>query len=384
MPWNPAWVAARSWRRLAVAHLVAIAAALVLTSVLRVLLTAFLGATTTMVRAPLGRDQAQVLYEVATSPLPPLLLTLAVATVSGLLMARYVARRLRPLEIAATRIADGDLTTRVADRSPDEIGSLGRALDLMAVRLAESLRAVRAEKDRVDALLAARRDLVVGVSHELRTPIATLSAHLETLAEHPGRLGEYLPILRDQTARTARLIDELFELSRIDAGEQKVDLAPVSLPQALETVVASLKRLAWKERRIALEVHLPGSLPAVHADARRLEQIVVNLVGNALRFTPEGGLITIEAAALGREVEVRVSDTGIGIPPHERPHVFDRFYRGDHTKTCAPDAAGAGDGAGLGLAIVKGWVEAMGGSVEASSSEGGGTTIAFRLPSAGA
>ena len=137
-----------------------------------------------------------------------------------------------------------------------------------------------------------------------------------------------------------------------------------------------------------LTLRLPDALPLVQADVQRVEQVLVNLVANGLRFTPEGGIVAIEAKAGPRTVEVVVTDTGIGIPPEDLPHIFERSYRGDHARTFPrpgdrQPAASAGSGSGLGLAIVKGLVEAMGGAVDATSTPGEGTCVRFRLPLAG-
>jgi two-component system sensor histidine kinase ResE len=148
----------------------------------------------------------------------------------------------------------------------------------------------------------------------------------------------------------------------------------------IERVVATYKPLAWEQRRIVLEACLPDALPPVQADVLRTEQVLVNLVANALRFTPEGGIITIEAEAQSRAVEVRVSDTGIGIPPEDLPHIFERSYRGDPARRLPEPGDRLGSGSGLGLAIVKGLVEAMGGEVAATSAPGEGTCVRFRLP----
>jgi signal transduction histidine kinase len=244
--------------------------------------------------------------------------------------------------------------------------------------LDDSLHALETEKEQVETLLKARRDLVANVSHDLRTPVASLSAHLETLAEHPERLEAYLPILNDEAERVSGLIADLFELSRLEAHELKLDLTAAVLTDVVEKVVASYKPVAWERRRIVLEAHLPDSLPLVRVDVQRMEQVLVNLITNGLRFTPEGGIVTVEAESLGQNVEVRVRDTGIGIPVEDLPHVFERSYRGDRSRPGPEDRFSSGSG--LGLAIVKGLVEAMGGSVRAESVQGEGTCIGFRLP----
>lgn len=303
--------------------------------------------------------------------LPALIVAFLVASLSGLIVSRSLGRRLKPLEETAQKMASGDLTLRIADTSPDEIGRVGQAFDRMAERLEDSLHELEEEKEQVETLLRARRDLVANVSHDLRTPIASLAAHLETLSVHPERLDEYLSILNDETTRVSGLIADLFELSRLDAHELNLDLGPVVLPDVIAKVCASYRVVAWEQRRIVLEVHLPEALPLVQADAQRVEQILCNLITNGLRFTPEGGIITIEAEALATEVEMRVSDTGIGIAPEDLSHIFERSYKGDRSR--------GGDGSGLGLAIVKGLVEAMGGSVSATSTAGEGSCIYIRL-----
>jgi two-component system sensor histidine kinase BaeS len=311
---------------------------------------------------------------------PVLLLAVVLAVISGLLVARSLGRRLKQLETTAQTMASGDLTLRVEDTSPDEIGQVGRAFNQMAGQLGDSLQALEREKVQVEALLRSRRDLVANISHDLRTPIASLSAHLETLSAHPERLEEYLPILNDEAARTSDLIGDLFELARLDAHELQLDLAPTALSDVITRVAASYRSLAWERRRIVLEVELPPVLPPVLADVQRVEQVLANLITNGLRFTLEGGVITIEAERLDETVEVRVSDTGIGIPSDDLAHIFERFYRGDRARSRPAAQDHMSSGSGLGLAIVKGLVEAMDGSVSATSSPGEGTCIGFRLP----
>jgi signal transduction histidine kinase len=312
--------------------------------------------------------------------IPVLLLSVLLAAISGLVVARSLGRRLKQLEATAHSMADGNLTLRVVDTSADEIGQVGRAFNRMAEQLQALLQALAREKEQVETLLNARRELIANISHDLRTPIASLSAHLETLSAHPERLEEYLPILNDEAARTADLISDLFELARLDTHELELDLAPTALAEVINRVAASYRELAWERRRIVLEVDLPSQLPLVSADVQRVEQVLTNLITNGLRFTLEGGVITLQAEAVEDVVEVRVSDTGIGIPPEDLPYIFDRFYRADRARSRPAPQERLSSGSGLGLAIVKGLVEAMGGSVRASSSPGEGTCISFTLP----
>jgi signal transduction histidine kinase len=380
------WVAACLWRRLALYHLVAIFGTLVMVQLIVAGLTMATSRAAPVPGTGAVRDLAPgvrsvgYLFGAALGIVPALLLSTLVAAISGIIVSRSLGRRLSPLERTARKMADGDLTLRIEDTSPDEIGRVGRAFNQMAGQLQDSLQALKAEKGRVEALLCARRDLVANISHDLRTPIASIAAHLETLSDHPERLDAYLPILSDETDRISGLIDDLFELSRLDTHELELDLSPVALCDVIERVVTTYKRLAWEQRRIVLEACLPDALPPVQADAQRAEQVLVNLVANALRFTPEGGIVTVEAEAQPQAVEVRVSDTGIGIAPEDLLHIFERSYRVDRARMLLRPGDRLGSGSGLGLAIVKGLVEAMGGAVNATSAPGEGTCVHFRLP----
>ncbi len=369
------WIAVYLWRQLAFYHLAAIFATLVIVQ----LAIAIFGASTTRELAS-QVPFASYLYGATLGIVPALLLSAIVAAISGIIVSRSLGKRLSPLEQTARKMADGNLTLRVEDTSPDEIGRVGQAFNLMAGQLQDSLQALAVEKGQVEALLHARRDLVTNISHDLRTPIASLSTHLETLSEHPERLDAYLPVLSDETNRITGLIDDLFELSRLDAHELELHLSPVALLEVIKKVVTSYKGLAWEQRRIILEARLPDALPLVQANVQRTEQVLVNLVVNGLRFTPEGGIVTIEVQARSQVVEVSVSDTGIGIPPEDLPHIFERSYRGDLARTPLHPGDRLGSGSGMGLAIVKGLVEAMGGAVDATSTPGEGTCVRFQLP----
>jgi signal transduction histidine kinase len=380
------WVAACLWRRLAFYHLVAIFGTLMMVQLVVATLTMATSRVAPIPGTGTLRDLAPwvrfvgYLFGAALGTVPALLLSALVAAISGIIVSRSLGRRLSPLEQTARKMADGNLTLRIGDISPDEIGRVGQAFNQMAGKLQDSLQALKTEKGRVEALLHARRDLLANISHDLRTPIASLAAHLETLAEHPERLDPYLPVLSDETDGISGLIDDLFELSRLDARELELELSPVALCDVIERVVSTYKRLAWEQRRIVVEACLPDALPPVQADAQRAEQVLVNLVANALRFTPEGGIVTIEAEARPQAIEVRVSDTGIGIPPEDLPHIFERSYRGDRARTLPRPGDRLGRGSGLGLAIVNGLVEAMGGTVDATSVRGEGTCVRFLLP----
>lgn len=367
-------------RRLALIHFVMIAIALCVVQAGIVAVRSFWRASTTPMREAIGDPWVGALRETTLGPIPVLLIALLAGTVSAIVVSWTLGRRLRPLEETIRAMESGDLSRRVNDRSTDEVGRVARAFDRMADRLSEALRGQTEARKRVETLMDARRDLIANVSHDLRTPITNLAAHVEKLSERRERLEEYLPILRNSVTRVSEMIEELFEIARLDAQELRLNLEPVALSDVIDRVAGNYRGLAWEQRRIALRVESADPVPSVRADVQRVEQVLVNLVVNALRFTPEGGIVCIETEALPTAVEVRVRDTGQGIPQAALPNVFDRFYRGDPARTGAGPEDESGGGSGLGLAIVKGLVEAMGGSVSAESESGEGTCITFRLP----
>jgi signal transduction histidine kinase len=300
------------------------------------------------------------------------------------LLARRLSRRLERLTRATAAMAQGDLSQRVEPGRPDEIGSLSEHFNLMAARLQENRSALELEKRRVETALRTKRELEANISHELRTPLALIRGHIESLElSRSARLEldrEYLRVIQREVDNLNRLIEDLFALSTADTGGLSLHLEPLPLAQVVEQLVTALAPLARREQRVTVVAQINPDLPPVLADRQRLEQVVSNLVRNALRYTPEGGLVAIAArlGAPGRGgaplVEVTVSDTGLGIPPEQLPQLFDRFFRGD------PARERSQGGVGLGLAIVRELVEAMGGYVRVSSTVGQGSEFTFSLP----
>jgi two-component system phosphate regulon sensor histidine kinase PhoR len=222
-----------------------------------------------------------------------------------------------------------------------------------------------------------RRDFVANVSHELRTPLAALKAVIETLQagamEDPEAGREFLARADGEVDRLVVMVEELLELSRIESGS--VDLPRQPLEPAV-VISSAAERLRPYAEQSGLELHLeiPGDLPPVTGDAERLERAIVNLIRNAIEFTPEGGSVSVKAAAEDGSLDIRVADTGVGIPAADRPRVFERFFKASRAR---------GGGTGLGLAIVKHTVEAHGGSVAVESEEGRGSTFTITLPASG-
>jgi signal transduction histidine kinase len=225
-------------------------------------------------------------------------------------------------------------------------------------------------------LEAVRRDFVANVSHELRTPLTIVGGFAETLQDPdvpPEKRSEFARTIFSNTQRMQRIVDELLDLSRIESGHWKPRPEPVRVADAAGEVLARVSAAA-KSKGIVLETGISRAADVVYADRTALEQILLNLVENALRHTPEGGLIAIETSPSDGGVNLRVRDTGSGIPPEHLPRIFERFYRADSGRSRESG------GTGLGLAIVKHLVEAHGGSVQAESAVGSGTTIAIYFP----
>lgn len=313
-----------------------------------------------------------------------LLVVLPPSALFSYLFARRTTRRLQSLALATDRLRAGDYDNRVAVQGEDEVAQLQENFNAMAHDLQQAVRDVEAERDRVAGLLAARRQLVASVSHELRTPVATLRGYLESAQAHwdttsSGTLRADLAVMERETVRLQALIDDLFTLARAEVGKLELCHEPVDVACVASRCVESVAPLAWQRARIEVVCEpAEAPLPSVLADAGRLEQVLQNLLQNALRHTPPGGIVAVSVAAEEDDGEstvvVRVRDTGAGIPEDELPHVWERFYR------TARSRAEADGGTGLGLALVKELVEGMGGSVAVESALGVGSCFSGRLP----
>jgi two-component system phosphate regulon sensor histidine kinase PhoR len=221
-----------------------------------------------------------------------------------------------------------------------------------------------------------RRELTANVSHELRTPLTSIKGFAETLLE--GAMQDdvtcrrFLAIIDGETDRLVKLVDDLLDLSLLESKRLTLELKPVDVSVLVAHTVDKLRPLAQTQRLTLHQSAPPGIV--VSADADRLEQVLTNLVDNALKYTPEGGRVDVQVAAANGEIEVLVNDSGRGIGPEDLPHVFERFYRADRSRT-----RGSG-GTGLGLAIAKHIVEAHGGRISVSSQPNAGTTFKVTLP----
>lgn len=282
------------------------------------------------------------------------------AGVTAWLVGRYITRRLQALAEGASAVAAGDLSRRVPDSSGDELGELATAFNRMADSLASQEEA--------------RQRLVADIAHELRTPLAVLHAEIEALQDGvtqptPGRISS----LHDETDLLARLVDDLRTLSLADSGQLSLQRREHDLAGIAERAMAAIATQAQR-KGVRLELAVDGDLPPVTVDGDRITQVLRNLLSNALRHTEAGGRVGVAARAVADRAVVTVTDTGAGIPAEDLPHVFDRFYRAD------PSRSRATGGSGLGLAIARQLVRVHGGEIAVSSTPGQGSAFSFWLP----
>lgn len=287
----------------------------------------------------------------------------------ALALADEIAGGVRSVAAAARRMAGGDLDARAAVASRDELGALAAAFNGMAEQLQ-----VAAQRQREAE--AARRYLIAAVSHDLRTPLASIRAMVEAINDgvvaDEVTVGRYMQTIGAEVERLRTLINDLFELSQIDAGALELRPERGSLHDLISDTLRSFGAPA-AQRGVHLAGSVHAALPPVRMDGARVQRVLDNLVGNALRHTPTGGTVELRAEVDGDAVRVTVQDSGEGIPPHELPHVFQPFYRGDAARSRP-------GGAGLGLTIARGIVELHGGRLWVESAPGRGTAFHFTLP----
>jgi len=293
-----------------------------------------------------------------------LVLIAAIAGASAVLIILGLSRRIlapvEALKAAAQRMEAGDLSQRVNITSNDEIGDLARSFNRMA--------------DGLERLEQIRRNMVTDVAHELRTPLTNIRGYLEALQDGVVAADEsVVASVYEEAMLLNRLVDDLQELSLAEAGQLKLEREPTDLAAVVSQVVEAMRPRA-KAKQVALHIDLPADLPPVDVDARRIGQVLRNLLENGLTHTPPGGQIDIVASANQRWATVTVSNTGSGIAAADLPYVFERFYRADRSRSRATG------GAGLGLAIARQLVEAHGGQIEVASEADQGARFTFTLP----
>jgi len=296
---------------------------------------------------------------------------LLIAAVAGLFLSHRLQRRLQRLETLAARVEDGDLTARIPAPGDDEIGRLGRRLNAMTASL-------EAARDEIDAVQGERRQLLADISHDLATPLTAIRGYAETLLDPGVDLSvddreRYLRDVLHASERMDRLLADLLELGRLEAGTTELVRVDLDLASLARHSVERFRPIFEREG-LRLAWSGPDDPVEVHADGLRLEQVLDNLLGNALRHVPRGG--RVEVGVEGEQAAVlTVTDDGPGFGPTDLPRVFDRFYRGDRSRSTP--------GTGLGLAIVREIVERHGGAVRAMNVEPRGARLVVELPRVG-
>jgi heavy metal sensor kinase len=290
-------------------------------------------------------------------------LTLVFALAGGFWFARRALGPIDHITTAAQRMSAEDLTQRLGLNLPDdEVGRLARTFDGMLARL--------------DAAFCRERQFTADASHELRTPLTAMRGEIDVTLSRPRSVAEYrraLEGLGGDVDRLTRLAEDLLTLARADAGRLPLDQDTLNVSQLLRAVAEQLRPLA-ESKNISIEVRADDALVA-WADEDKLLRVMLNLVDNALKFTPVGGRVMLSASRAAGQVELAVSDTGAGMSAQDLAHIFERFYRADESHS-----PGAG-GAGLGLAIAHSLVAAQSGTIEVRSALGQGTTFVVKLPS---
>ena len=295
-----------------------------------------------------------------------------IAMILGYFLSSTVTERIHLLKGAAEKLAAGDLQTRVPVNGRDEVAALSNTFNQMA----EQLQLADQKQRELESL---RRDLIAWVGHDLQTPLASMRAILEALSDgvvdEPEMVKRYLLTAQRDVMSLSALIDDLFQMSQLDAGGFPLQSAPSSLSDLVSDTLESFSELA-KQQEITLEGEVEQDVDPVLMDTQAIGRVFNNLISNALRHTPSQGRVSVWVRRGHSGVDVTVSDTGEGIRPQDIPHIFERFYRGDASRSRNRITSGAG----LGLAIARSIVQAHGGDIQVQSEPGKGTQFTFHLP----
>ncbi|MHB9111390.1 MAG: sensor histidine kinase [Thermoleophilia bacterium] len=286
----------------------------------------------------------------------------AVAVILSLIISRRITGPIHGMAEVTAKVAEGDYSRRVDVRSKDEIGALAESFNSMAESLEGAQRL--------------RRELMANIAHELRTPLTSISGYMEGLVDGAvPATAETYNLVHREAGRLSRLVDDLQRLSRAESGQEKLDIMEVNVKAFLERVGNRLEP-QFREKGVSLElVPFNGEL-ALFADEDKLDQVLTNLLDNSLRHTDSGGAVSLAAEPRGEFVALTVSDNGAGIPEADLPHIFERFYTADKSRSRERG------GTGIGLTIASSYAKALGGSISAESEAGTGTKMTVLLPSA--
>jgi signal transduction histidine kinase len=291
------------------------------------------------------------------------LIALLLSLVVAFFFARWIADPLQKVVMAARAMPSAEIKP-VESLGPHEVQELTRAFNSMI--------------ERTQASRKSQRDFVANVSHELKTPLTSVQgfaqAILDGTADTADSRQQAAQVIYNESARMHRMVLDLLDLAKLDAGTADITMSPVNMLALLNAICEKFTPQLQKAG-VEVKVDVAASLPNLTADGDRLAQVFTNLVDNALKFTPSGGVIFLKASVVNGEMQISVSDTGAGIPTEAQPHIFDRFYQADPSRE-----GGAKHGAGLGLAIAQEIIQAHGGRIGVRSRLGEGTTFDVFLP----
>jgi signal transduction histidine kinase len=299
-----------------------------------------------------------------------LIFAAGIAMALGLFLSSALTDRIHLINRAAQAVSRGELDVRIAIKGKDEVSQLAQAFNDMTAQL----QAAQLQQHRLDEM---RKNLIAWVSHDLQTPLASMQVIVEALAEgvvtDPNTQQRYLSMLQKDIRDLSELIDDLFQMTQLDAGGLALDLNQSSLVDLLSDTLESFQAQASKQG-IALSASITPDVGMVMMDTSRIGRVLNNLISNALRHTKSGGQVQLIAEREAGLVRIKVADSGEGITPEDLPYVFDQFYRGEKSRSRQTG------GVGLGLAIARGIVEAHGGEISVESQLGSGSTFCFTLP----
>ena len=298
------------------------------------------------------------------------LLALALTVFVVRRLSRGIVKPLREMEETAASMAQGCYDKRVQVTSADEVGQLGASLNTLAQELSNFV----ARTEQMETL---RRDFVANVSHELRTPLTIIRGYTEALRDgtvtDPAQAARFNTIIVNETERLERLINDLLDLSRLQAQQYTMEVEPIPLVEVVDSVVSMLRGKA-EEKEILLSKSYDINTPPILGNGDRLVQLLLILLDNALKYTPVGGTVSVDLTHTAQHVVLTITDTGEGIPSEDLPLVWERFYKVDKAHTRE------NHGTGLGLSIARELIERHGASVSVTSQLGVGTTFVLQFP----
>ena len=302
------------------------------------------------------------LHDIQLKILVWLVVVAGLVLILSMFVMRIFTRPIGDLSEGIRKMTRGDLTARVNVRGKNEFSELARAFNSMS--------------EKIEALDKTRSQFVSNASHELKTPLSTMKILIETLLYQdpvdPHMTKDFLTDVNKEIDRLNRVVSDLLTLVNIDSGSSVLNLSEMSLSGLLEEQVKRLLPLA-RENGIEINLKMKEEI-VILGDSLKLQQVIYNVIDNAIKYTPRGGEVEASLVRRGSRAIVRIADTGIGIPASDLPHIFDRFYRVDKARSRATG------GTGLGLSIVKQTVQSHGGNISATSTEGKGTTFEIELP----